>query len=414
MTGIPAQDRPLGRWLVFGAVSLAFFFLNMATFTSLGVVLFTMEGELHWDITAALASFTFLGFACGLSSPLPGMTMRSWGSRPTVCIGAALLAIGFALAAIGHSLATFYVAMTFLGIGYSFVGNVPAVYLIAGWFERRAARVIGAYMMLGAAGAAVGPPMVEAIVRHAGWRGHWQAMAWIAAAIGIISFAFVRDPKVSEVERKAGNLRRAAVSAPFLLITAVMTGTMFCVTTNSSVAVNHLVKLGSDPRQAAFVLGAIGAIATLVKAGSGWLCELMRPSVITAIGLILQGLGMLLFAFAASTSLQYASAVAFGVGWGLSYVAGTVVLLEYFGRDVGSQLLSFVWFIVSIAGLGPIAAGIIADTYGTFAPIYVIYAAMMALLAVPIFLMRRPAHPAMTDEAAAHAAATLVPNVNAI
>src|ERR1700740_323333 len=97
MTNIPVQDRPLGKWLMFGAVSLAFFFLNMATFTSLGVVLFTMEAELHWSITAAVSSFTFLGFACGLSSPLPGMTMRSWGSRPTVCIGGGLLAVGFYL-----------------------------------------------------------------------------------------------------------------------------------------------------------------------------------------------------------------------------------------------------------------------------------------------------------------------------
>ena len=226
MNNFPAQNQRLTKWLVFGAVSLAFFFLNMATFTSLGVVLFTMEAELHWTITSAVFSFTFLGLACGLTSPLPGMTIRSWGGRATVFIGAILLAIGFFLASITQTLLMFYVAMTFLGAGYSFSGNVPAVYLIAGWFERSAGRMIGIYMMLGAAGAAIGPPIVEAIVRLGGWRGHWQAMAGIAAAIGVISLLLVQDAKIPEVTRTVGHLRRAMFSRQFLLIAAVMTSTM--------------------------------------------------------------------------------------------------------------------------------------------------------------------------------------------
>jgi MFS family permease len=399
MSSFLAQNQWPNKWLIFGAISLAFFFLNMATFTSLGVVLFTMEGELHWSITSAVFSFTFLGLACGLTSPLPGMTMRTWGGRRTVCVGAVLLAIGFFLASIAHSLLMFYLAMTFLGAGYSFSGNVPAVYLIAGWFEGSAARMIGIYMMLGAAGAAIGPPIVEVIVRLGGWRGHWQAMALIAAAIGIVSVALVRDAKAPPAVRAAGDLRRAALSPQFLLIAGVMTATMACVTTNSSVAVNHLVRLGDNPQQAAFVLGAIGAIATLVKLGSGWLCEIMKPVTVTAIGLILQAIGMFIFGFADSTFLQYASAAIFGTGWGLSYVAGTVVLLEFFGRDIGSQLLSFVWFIVSVAAAGPIAAGVIGDTYGTFAPIYVLYAGAMVVLSIPIFLMRRPADRAAEQQA---------------
>src|SRR5215475_8144459 len=104
MSRHPPQNQRFTRWLVFAAVCLGFFFLNVATFTSLGVVLFTMEGELHWSITAAVFSFTFLGLACGLTSPLPGMTMRSWGGRRTVCVGAILLAIGFYLASITHTI----------------------------------------------------------------------------------------------------------------------------------------------------------------------------------------------------------------------------------------------------------------------------------------------------------------------
>ena len=391
MNSLALHDRGFSKWLMFGAVSFAFFFLNLATFTSLGVVLFTMEAELHWSITAAVFSFTFLGLACGLTSPLPGMTMRTWGGRRTVCVGAGLLATGFFLASISHSLLSFYIAMVFIGAGYSFTGNVPAVYLISGWFQGKTARMIGIYMMLGAAGATVGPSIVGTIVRLGGWRGHWQAMAWIAVALLALSFAFVRDSKVPDAPRMAGHFRRALFSPQFLLIAAVMTANMACVTTNSSVAMNHLVQFGDTPQKAAFVLGMIGAIATVFKFASGWLCEIVKPPVVTAVGLVLQAAGMALFGFADTTVLQYASAIAFGTGWGLSYVAGTVLLIEFFGRDIGSQLLSCVWFIVSVAAFGPVAAGFFGDNYGTFAPIYVIYGAMMALLAFPILVMRRPA-----------------------
>jgi len=57
------------------------------------------------------------------------------------------------------------------------------------------------------------------------------------------------------VTRTAGHLKRAMFSRQFLLIAAVMTATMACVTTNSSVALNHLVKLGDTTQGAAFVMG---------------------------------------------------------------------------------------------------------------------------------------------------------------
>jgi MFS family permease len=124
---------------------------------------------------------------------------------------------------------------------------------------------------------------------------------------------------------------------------------------------------------------------------SGWLCEFIKPTTITAIGLVMQGLGVLIFAFADTTFLQYLSAFVFGTGWGLAYVAATVVLLEHYGREMGSQLLSLVWFFVSLAGFGPFLAGWLSETYGTFAPIYVLYAVIMVLLAIPLYLLRHPA-----------------------
>jgi cyanate permease len=111
---------------------------------------------------------------------------------------------------------------------------------------------------------------------------------------------------------------------------------------------------------------------------------------VLAAGLVLQSIGDVAFSTGDSPTGDYIFACAFGVGWGLSYVAANLVLLEYFGREVGSRILSAVWMISTLAAAGPAAAGMIADQFGTFSPIFVIYALLLIALALPIFLMRTP------------------------
>lgn len=392
--------RSFDKWTVFAAVSLAFCFLNLATFTSLGVVLFTMAGELHWSMTAAAFSFSLLGIACGLSSPLPEMTMRRYGGRATLCVGSALLTAGFVLASVADSILAFYAAMILLGVGFSMAGNVPGVALIATWFEEGSSRRIGYYLMLGAVGGAFGPPVVEAIVRYSSWRGHWQAMAVVAAIIGVLCALFVQDretppQKPADPARSEPQLwepREAMLTPQFMLVAAAMSATMFCITTNSSIGFSHLVKLGATPAFAAQVLSVIAITATLVKGVAGKICEAVSSTAVLAAGLLVQAGGNVMLAFADGPALQYGAAVTYGLGWGLAYVAGTVVLLDYFGRGTGSRILSAVWLVTTVAAAGPVGAGAIADRTGSFSPIFLIYAVALLILAVPIWLMRQPRH----------------------
>ena len=390
--------RSFDKWAVFGAVSLAFCFLNLATFTSLGVVLFTMAGELHWSMTAAAFSFSLLGIACGLSSPLPEITLRRFGGRATLSLGAGLLFAGFLLASVAASIPVFYAAMILLGVGFSMAGNVPGVALIAAWFEEGSSRRIGYYLMLGAFGGAFGPPIVEAIVRLSGWRGHWQVMAAIAAVIGVACLIFVRDrhspaqlaAEPGHPEPELWEPREAMLTSQFMLVAAAMTATMFCITTNSAIGFSHLVKMGASPAFAAQILGVIAITATLVKGVAGKICESVASTAVLAAGLLVQAGGDVILAFADGPALQYAAAVTYGLGWGLAYVAGTVVLLDYFGRGTGSRILSVVWLVTTVAAAGPVGAGMIADHTGSFSPIFLIYAGALMVLSVPVWLMRQP------------------------
>jgi MFS family permease len=409
MRKLSMDHSPAIKWLVFSAVSLAFFFLNLSTFASLGVVLYTMVTELHWTMTAAGFSFSVLGLACGLSSPLPALCLKWFGGRTTLVLGCILLLAGFVIASGSHSIAMFYLSMLLLGVGFSLAGNMPGVYLLAQWFQIGTARVIGYYLMFGALGAACGPLIVEAIVSGNGsWRGHWRWMAVAAAVIAVYCLAFVRDHStpgeqshlpdelaamgvVRDEKAAARWTSRAAIFTwQFFLAAASMTLTMTTVTTYSSVVVTHLVNLGATPAAGALTLSVIAIAATVVKGGAGRLCELIPSAYILAAGLVCQAIGSFLLAYAGSGLLQFASAITFGVGWGLAYVAGTVVLLDFFGRTTGAKILSIVWLVSTAAAAGPLAAGMIADRVGSFVPIFLVFAALLVVLAVPVFFMRAP------------------------
>ncbi len=405
------DHRRASKWLVFSAVSLAFFFLNLSTFASLGVVLYAMVTELHWTMTAAGFSFSVLGLACGLSSPLPALCLKGFGGRTTLCIGCVLLLVGFVIASISHGIAVFYLSMLLLGIGFSLAGNMPGVYLIAEWFEVGTARVIGFYLMFGALGAACGPLIVEAIVSgNGGWRSHWRWMAVAAGVIAVYCLAFVPDAQRKNVsaasspadELPAIGVVRAAKAAPqwtsraavftwqFFLAAASMILTMTTVTTYSSVVVTHLVNLGATPGAGALTLSVIAIAAAVIKGGAGRVCELMPSAYVLAAGLVCQAIGSVLLAYADSSLLQIASAILFGIGWGLAYVAATVVLLDFFGGITGAKILSIVWLVSTAAAAGPWAAGMVADRFGGFVPIFLVFAALLVILTFPVLVMRAP------------------------
>lgn len=393
------------RWWILAAITLCYFFLNAATFTSLGVALYSMIDDLRWSHTAAGFSFTLLGIACGLSSPLPAISLKRLGARWTVTIGGILLTLGFLLASRAEGLLGFYVAMILLGSGFTMSGNVPAVWLISAWFPGSTPRVLGFYLMTGAAGAVAGPPLVQAIIAASGgWRFHWLAMGISAATIALFGYLCIRELRDKDIaaargpaggsvvpaEDRGWTYRGAAVTTQFLLITAVMMLNLACVTTIHSVAVSHLKLLGATPAGAALTLSAMALIATLAKGVAGPLCERFSTRHLVAAGVVLQALGIVVFASAGHPVAMTIFSVSFGLGWGTTYVASTVLLLEYYGREIGAQMLALSHMISTVAAAGPLIAGATADHFGTFTPVFYLYTIALMLVALPIVMMEKP------------------------
>lgn len=390
------------KWLVLIAVSLMFFFVTGATFTSMGVVLYSMIGDLHWSQTAAGTAFSILGMACCLSSPLPSLMMIRIGTRWTLCIGGVLLSSGFLCASLTQGLALFYVGTALMGVGFSLGANIPGVYLLASWFPRSSS-IIGLYLMFGAFGGVVAPPVVRWIASSGaeGWRTHWLVMAIVAAGVGLVCLVVVRDHAADGGDGNAGvqpivmtaqdwNYKAAIFKPQFLIVATAMVVTQACVTTLNGAGVLHLTKLGNSANFATYMLSLQALMATLAKGASGALSDLMPPKLLLGVGLLIQCAGMLLLAHSTDSALGYAFAMTFGIGWGTAYLAVTVILIKYFGPNTGSALLSTVWLSTIFAAAAPAVAGIVADRTGSYAAVFTMGGLLFLPIAVAVFSMRTP------------------------
>jgi MFS family permease len=111
---------------------------------------------------------------------------------------------------------------------------------------------------------------------------------------------------------------------------------------------------------------------------------------------------MLLFALAANAVGCFALAIAHdypmmilyaagtGIGFGLTIVATTVLLLEYYGREHNLEIFSLTCLVGALSALGPVIAGIIRDNFGSFAPAFQIYGVAIALVGFAAIFMRPP------------------------
>lgn len=384
------------------AVSFGFFFVTATTFTSLGLVLYTMVADLHWSQAAAGFSFSLLGLACGLTSPLPPMLMKWIGSRWTLFVGALVLATGFLIASQVHGIGMFFLATCLMGAGFSLIAPAPAIYLLANWFPDSSARVIGYYFMAGALGGVAGPPLVELIVSLSGhWRTHWLVMAVASALGGLVYLACVRDVgriRDADEVRNAGlapvdpaetgadgwTLQSALTTRQFVIVAIALTAIQTVVTTVHSVLVTHVASLGASSGWGAAAMSLLAASGTLTKGVAGRMAEKHDPKGMLLLGTALQAAACLLLALTHRPELAFVFAAIFGIGWGMSWLCGHVLLVRYFGKRLAGAVVAAATMVTTIAVVGPYCAGIVFDEKHTFSGVFLIYAGLLAVVAVGI------------------------------
>ena len=396
-------------WMKFALVSLIFFQITAATFTSLGVALPFMIKDLTWSLSSAGLGFSVLSFMVGIAGRIPSWTLRKFGTRATYGIGGAIMTAGFVLLALTTGLNQYLAGAALAGLGYTLCAIVPGVAVINQWLPHKRSFAIGAYMMIGGLGGVAGPLIVTSVVLSTqSWRMHWWLMAAsiaVLATLAIISLRSRPDHHADEstmalpAEKHSSSVYSTQFewhfgdvlrTPQYYVIVAAMTITLVGGVTTNSWAVTHMGNLGVVIAVAAGALSAQAFINSSSRAFGGILAARIDPKWLLVSGLIGEIIGMLALGTADNMTMMVLFAVGEGYGFGMCLFSTTILLVNYYGPKEAPKTLGTMHLITTVAMVGPVLGGIVADKVGGFAEVFRTYAVLMAICLIAVVLMRPP------------------------
>lgn len=394
------------RWFTFAALSLIFFVVSAGTFSSLGVVLPAMVTELGWNWTEAGLGYTFLGLACGLASFAPAVLIRKIGVRGSMVAGTITMAAGFLAMALTQTVWVYLAATLLIGLSFALVSTVPGTHVLTDLFKNRST-ALGAYFTIGALGQVAGPLFYVAIHEMTnGWRPYWYAFVGMALVAGL--FAIVTTPgrhdesqHVTAAPEQAGapemiqglkdwTVRHALATSQFYVVVAGYTTYLLINTVAHGFAVQHLTERGVDPKAAAAMLSLEALFGAGVSLLGGMAGEKVSAKTLMIISLLALTAGMVGLAEARSWGLMMVYVVGVGLGFGLSLLSATMLLLRYFGKAPNLELFSIMCLISTSAAIGPALGGWARDTLGSFTLMFLVCAAFTGVMLVATVFMRPP------------------------
>ncbi len=392
------MDTSLRAWATLGSVSLLFFLVTALTFSSLGVVLPAMIGELGWSWSSAGLGFSLLGVFCGITATIPAMLIRRFGVRATLLGGGVIMALAFAALAAAHDITLYFIGCSLSGLGFTLLATVPGTYLLARCI-RRPDMAFGIYFTLGGLGGVAGPPLYLLIQSlSGGWRDFWIVSAILTLVAAVIAALAVDaktdlsqgDGGTEEITHESWTARAALRTPQFAIIAAAYSVFLIVDITVNAWSVSHLMRNGVGEAVAASML-SIGALINAAARLAGGLVSRVigaRSLLLLALVILMVGLAALCTAHDHSMMLVYAAGI--GIGSGLTFFASTILLLDYFGRAPNLELFAIVNLISTIGAIGPTFGGYIADQTGSFIPAFIALAGLVGLVLAACAWMKPP------------------------
>ncbi len=401
-------------WILVSVFSVVLFLITAATYNALGVVLPNMVREEGWSWTEAGFGFTLLGAATGGSSFIPPILIRRFGVRVTLLCGTAVMAGGFFCLAETHRALVYFLGTTLCGIGYQMMALIPGTHVLAAVFKHRALP-FGIYFTSAALGGIAGPFMVFGVMHlaHDHWRVFWMTQMIAAFVVGVVCAILVGGPaalrrasEATDIEVAAeaakpgrSNVYRTAVdwtarealrTPQFYVLLAAYFGHLLIGVTVASVSVAHLTQQGVTATVAGTMLSVEALMQTAGRAFGGLIGDLVDPRylMIASLGCLAVGSAALSVAHDYPMMLLYA--VGSGIGFGLTLLTVTVLLLNYYGRKHNLEIFSITCLIGAVSALGPTIGGSLRDLTGSFASTFQLFAGVIAVILIAVVFMRPP------------------------
>jgi MFS family permease len=350
---------------------------------SLPVLLQPIARDTGWSVAGISSAMTIGFLAMAFASMIWGTLSDRFGPLPVVLTGSIVIAGSLALASRATSLIEFQLLFGLLVGAATAAIFAPMMATVTGWFDKNVSLAVS----LVSAGMGMAPmtmsPLVAWLVSTHDWRTTMLILAGVVAAIMIPVSLLVRRPPalagaatakapVNAVPQPDITLAQALKSPQFIIL---LVTNFFCCATHSGPiihTVSYAISCGIPLIAAVSIYSVEGFAGLFGRIGFGLLGDRFGAKRVLVIGLLVQAFGALAYVFVRDLAAFYAVAAVFGFIY-----AGVMPLYSVLVREnFPIRMLGTVIGGTSMAGglgmaTGPIAGGLIYDTFASYAWLYI-------------------------------------------
>jgi MFS family permease len=348
---------------------------------SLPVLLQPIARDTGWSVAGISSAMTIGFLAMAIASMIWGTLSDRFGPLPVVLTGSIVIAASLALASRATSLIEFQLLFGLLVGAATAAIFVPMMATVTGWFDTHRSLAVS----LVSAGMGMAPmtmsPMVAWLVSSHDWRTTMQILAAVIAAIMIpVSLLIRRPPALADNAAAPADAvpqpdmtRAEAIRSPQFII--LLATNFFCCATHSGPiihTVSYAISCGIPLIAAVSIYSVEGFAGLFGRIGFGLLGDRFSAKRVLVIGLLVQAFGALAYVFVRELAAFYAVAALFGFIY-----AGVMPLYAVLVREnFPLRMLGTVIGGTAMAGslgmaTGPIAGGLIYDTFASYAWLYI-------------------------------------------
>lgn len=371
--------------IVFGA-SLVQFTVIGGVF-AFGVFFSALETELGWSrtILSACSSLAFL--VMGFLAIGAGRLNDRFGPRWVLVASGFIYGCGYALLSRvnepWHAILLFGSA---IGVGMA-THDIVTLSTIARWFNTKRGRMTGLVKVGTACGQIIVPIVAALLIVKHGWRQSFLLMGVTALIMLLLAAWAIGDkpPTLTTIENDAKQdqglsftvVRRTGQFWLFCAMQFMLFSSLMTIPVHIAI---HAEDLGFDPSTAAAVLSSIGAVSILGRLTLGWGIDRIggKRGYIICFTLLL--ISLLLLRHVEQPQYLFGFALLYGFAHGGFFTIVSPTLAEYFGmRALGSVFGTVVFFGAFSGAAGPLIAGWIFDSTGSYDRAFIVLTTLAAI-----------------------------------
>ncbi len=401
-----------GYWVLLGAFLLHFLDSGLY-FYGFSVFYTPIREEFGWSAAVVAGAISFSRLEGGIEGPLVGYLIKRFGPRKIITIGVILTGLGYmAMIYVDSPFMLYLVYGGILSIGYNMGFTHGLSTLITNWFIKKRTRAMGLYALAAGIGGALIVPLISKSMVLYGWRTTAILCGLAFWVVGLPAAYLFRnspeemgllpdglspgdyiDPETGEStvvddepEISTKDALKSVTFRRLLLAESLRTFLLGSIVLHQ---IPHLISIGLSADTAGGILGMMIFASIPGRVLFGFLGDRIKKNKLLAVAMIIQGIGVLVLAFASNIIHVYAFVVIYGLTYG-----GCIPLLmafrgDIFGRKNFAQMSGIMSPFRMIGNvIGPVLAGYLFDVTGSYKVAFVSFAALAVMSGISFYFVK--------------------------